>query len=68
MSYGPFLGGKRICLGKTFAENMAKCIITIILSQVKFEFVNPLHYEQKPTNAITVSQAPVVEAKVLKTY
>ena len=32
MSYGPFLGGKRICLGKTFAENMAKCIIPIILS------------------------------------
>ena len=22
MSYGPFLGGKRICLGKTFAENI----------------------------------------------
>lgn len=32
MSYGPFLGGKRICLGKTFAENMGKCMLAIIVS------------------------------------
>jgi len=32
MSFGPFLGGKRICLGKTFAENIAKCVIPIIAS------------------------------------
>lgn len=32
MSFGPFLGGKRICLGKTFAENMGKCMLAIIVS------------------------------------
>lgn len=29
MSYGPFLGGKRICLGKTFAEKLVRCILPI---------------------------------------
>jgi cytochrome P450 len=32
MSYGPFLGGKRICLGKTFAENIVKCILPMIVT------------------------------------
>ena len=32
MSYGPFLGGKRVCLGKTFAENIGKCVMPIIMS------------------------------------
>jgi cytochrome P450 len=40
MSYGPFLGGKRICLGKTFAENIAKATIAIIISTLDFEFVD----------------------------
>lgn len=32
MSFGPFLGGKRVCLGKTFAENVLKSLLPIILS------------------------------------
>jgi cytochrome P450 family 4 len=36
MSFGPFLGGKRICLGKTFAENVAKALLPIIICQVEF--------------------------------
>jgi len=31
MSFGPFLGGKRICLGKTFVETMSKIIGPSIL-------------------------------------
>jgi cytochrome P450 len=30
-SYGPFLGGKRISLGKTFAENVAKALIPLFI-------------------------------------
>ena len=30
-SYAPFLGGHRICLGKTFAENVAKRMISMVL-------------------------------------
>jgi cytochrome P450 len=32
MSFGPFLGGKRICVGKTFAESIARLIIPMIVS------------------------------------
>jgi cytochrome P450 len=32
MSYGPFLGGKRVCLGKTFADNMSKSMLAVIIS------------------------------------
>ena len=38
MSFGPFLGGKRICIGKTFAESILKCIMPLIFNQVDFEF------------------------------
>ena len=37
LSFGPFLGGKRVCLGKAFAENVMKCILPIILNQVSFD-------------------------------
>ncbi|CDW88282.1 cytochrome p450 [Stylonychia lemnae] len=47
-SYSPFLGGRRICLGKTFAENIAKCIIPIIISELDIKFKKDYHYEKKP--------------------
>ena len=31
-SFGAFLGGKRICVGKTFAENIGKVMLSIIAS------------------------------------
>ena len=31
-SYGPYLGGKRVCLGKDFAESLAKIMITMIVN------------------------------------
>ena len=31
-SFGPFLGGKRVCLGKTFAESIGKLIIPMIVT------------------------------------
>ena len=51
-SFCPFLGGKRICLGKSFAEMIGKVVVTIIMSQVEFEFVNPDNYLRKPQNSI----------------
>ena len=32
MSFGPFLGGKRICMGKSFAESIGKLLISMIVS------------------------------------
>ena len=31
-SFIPFLGGKRICVGKTFAENIGKVLVSIVAS------------------------------------
>jgi cytochrome P450 len=31
MSFMPFLAGKRVCVGKTFAENSIKVVLPIIL-------------------------------------
>ena len=38
MSFGPFFGGKRICLGKTFVETMSKIIGPSIIGSFDFEF------------------------------
>ena len=56
MSYGPFLGGKRICLGKTFAENIGKLIVAMITTQLDFEFVDSVNYEKKPSNDISMPE------------
>ena len=50
MSYGPFLGGKRVCLGKTFAENIGKSILAIIFAQLSFEFEDPKIRFDKPAS------------------
>jgi len=64
MSYGPFLGGKRICLGKTFAENVGRSILSIVLSQVEFSFVNQEHYEKKPSANFYRTEIPQVQVKL----
>ena len=43
MSFGPFLGGKRICLGKTFVETMSKIISPTLIHNFNFEFIDPKH-------------------------
>ena len=63
MSLGPFLGGKRVCVGKTFAENISKCIIPVMLCKFDFEFMNPLHYDKKPLNNYA-SHEPTVMVKI----
>ena len=50
MSYGPFLGGKRVCLGKTFAENIGKSILAIIFGQIEFDFEDQSIRYDKPAS------------------
>jgi cytochrome P450 len=57
MSFGPFLGGKRICLGKTFAELFAKVICAIILYKYDVEFVDKESYVKKPTIVVGMEDA-----------
>lgn len=58
MSYGPFLGGKRVCLGKTFAEHIVRFQLAIIMSQLDFKFAEPHYYERKPKNHSGMVQPP----------
>lgn len=46
LAFNPFLGGKRICLGKTFAETTLKLVIPLYYHHFDFEFMNE---EQKKT-------------------
>jgi cytochrome P450 len=48
MSFGPFLGGHRICLGKTFALSSLKRVLPIIIMLLDFEFVDKIVYTKKP--------------------
>lgn len=36
MSFIPFIGGKRICTGKTFAEVVAKLVVPALLGKYEF--------------------------------
>ena len=46
MTFMPFLAGKRVCAGKTFAENSMKVIIPLILKAFsKFDFVDESFYQ-----------------------
>ena len=40
-AFGPFLGGHRICLGKTFAETVAKKLIAMIMKFYTLEHADP---------------------------
>ena len=44
MSFIPFIGGKRICFGKTFAEASLKVVVTYLAQYFKMEFVDKAKY------------------------
>lgn len=49
LAFNPFTGGKRICLGKTFAEVVSKFIVTPLLWKYDFEIKTPgMTYLNKP--------------------
>jgi cytochrome P450 len=65
MSFGPFLGGKRICIGKTFAEYFAKIVTSIITYNYEFKFVDESNMNEKPFISLA-AQDPVVMVTVAK--
>jgi cytochrome P450 len=65
MSFMPFLAGKRICAGKTFAENSMKVIYPIIMKAFSsFEFVDKELYTMKPVNNVLLAHRPEILIKV----
>jgi cytochrome P450 / NADPH-cytochrome P450 reductase len=65
MSYMPFLAGKRVCAGKTFAENSMKVVYPIIMKAfARFEFVDQQLYKVKPANSVVMKNRPEIIIKL----
>ena len=64
MSYMPFLGGRRICLGKTFAEVNSRIVGPAIFGQFDFEFVDPGDKLKKKAFNLNLQKEPEVYLKV----
>ena len=47
-SFSPFLGGSRICIGKTFIEVVSKLTVPTLLSNFAFEFKESVDREAAP--------------------
>ena len=47
-AFNPFLGGKRICLGKTFAETTLKLTLPLFFYHFDFEYVKEEHKAKRP--------------------
>ena len=52
-SFSPFHGGRRVCLGKSFAESMAKLVVPILISEFDFKFKKDEHYLRKPPKGLS---------------
>ena len=65
-SFSPFLGGQRICIGKTFIEVISKLTVPTLLSRFKFEFKDGVDREKIPFlhNNMIMSFWPEFSAKV----
>jgi len=41
LAFTPFMGGKRVCIGKTFAEVTIRFTVPLLFHHFYFKFVNP---------------------------
>ena len=64
MSFAPFLGGKRVCVGKTFAEAISKISGPNLIYNFDFRFVNQDHAINKPVNHVINNFEPEIFVEV----
>lgn len=58
LAFTPFLGGQRICLGKTFAELVLKYTLPMYTHFFSFEWCNQDHYTNRPIYEFGALQIP----------
>ena len=65
-SFSPFLGGMRICIGKTFVEAVSKFVVPTLLTHFKFEFLEGIDKNevQYPHNNLTASASPKMQVTI----
>ena len=65
-SFSPFLGGSRICIGKTFIEVIGKLTVPTLLSNFRLEFKQGVDRETVPFlhNNMVASRIPSFEALI----
>ena len=64
MAFMPFLGGKRVCIGKTFSEIVSKIAGATMMSMFDFEFANAKDAEKKTPNNFIQFKEPEVYLKI----
>ena len=66
-SFSPFIGGKRICLGKTFAEIVAKFVVPALMSRFTFDFEDPDYAtfaKEKPKVNLDMDEDPIIMMRI----
>jgi len=64
-SHSPFLGGMRICIGKTFIEMVSKLTLPTLLMHFKFDFCEGVDRETIPFMHNNVTCRRMAEFKAL---
>ena len=62
-SFCPFLGGKRVCLGKTFAEVTVRFTLPLYFHYFEYEFEQDEHKEVRPVyvhGSTDIPKIPVI--------
>jgi cytochrome P450 len=57
-AFTPFLGGKRMCIGKTFVETMSKIVGPTLIGHFNFEYIDKILMTEKPLNNLFVTKEP----------
>ena len=64
-AFAPFMGGSRICLGKTFAEIMLRFTIPLYYHFFDIELVKPEHKKDRPF--VTIGASKPIEIPMMMT-
>ena len=64
-AFSPFLGGSRVCLGKTFAEVTLRFTIPLYYHFFDFELVEPAHKKERPVVWLGATKAINIPIKFI---
>mmetsp|Transcript_43001 Transcript_43001/g.41366 ORF Transcript_43001/g.41366 Transcript_43001/m.41366 type:complete len:119 (-) Transcript_43001:58-414(-) len=63
MSFSPFTGGRRVCLGRALGEQMGKMIMAMLVWKYDIELAEEKHRLRKPNFDLTLDN-PVIPATI----